>query len=82
MGVDDLLPHLPGGKIFRHSFYGLGWTGRVIPMDAASAPFQFAVYMTADFLQGNHTPALIQWARFPIYLCSMCDWNMIFYGWY
>ena len=77
MGINDLLPHLPGGKSFRHSFCGLGWTGLVVPIDAASALFGFAAYMAADFLRGNHIPALIQWAMLPTYLHSICGWNMI-----
>ena len=79
MGVLDLLPRLPGGKRYHHSFYGLKWSGRAVPIDAASALFQFAAYNAANFLRGNHKPALIQWAKFLVYLRSMCGWNMIIY---
>ena len=82
MGVNNPLshmPHLPGSKSFRHSFYRLRWTGRVVTIDAASDVFQFAAYTTADLLRGNHTPALIQLVRFLVYLLSMCSWNMIVY---
>ncbi|KAL7537898.1 hypothetical protein ACHAXR_008148 [Thalassiosira sp. AJA248-18] len=79
MGISDLLPHLPGGKHFHHSFYSLGREGRVVPIDAAGALFQFATYSAHDFLREIYQPALRQWARFLIYLRSICGWNMIIY---
>ena len=44
MGINNLLPHLPGGRTinFCHSFFGLGMSGDAIPLDAASALWQFA----------------------------------------
>ena len=82
MGVNNPLshmPHLPGSKSFRHSFYRLRWTGRVVTIDAASDVFQFAAYTTADLLRGNHTPALIQCAIFLICFQSMYGWNVVVY---
>ena len=44
MGINNLLPNLPGGRTisFCCSFYGLGMGGDVISLDATVAIWQFA----------------------------------------
>ena len=65
MGVNNLLPHLPGwGDKCYHSFYGLKMNWDIVPLDAAGALWQFAASHPGDFLRGNHTLALTKWARF------------------
>lgn len=51
--------------------------GQVVPIDAASALWQFAAKHAADFLNGNHNPALTEWAHFLNYLSRICGWILI-----
>ncbi|KAL7537995.1 hypothetical protein ACHAWF_012226, partial [Thalassiosira exigua] len=76
MGINDLLPRLPGGDRWRYSMFDLPLEGKHVPFDAAGALWQFAGAHAADFMRGNHTPALIEWARFLNYLRSMCGWRL------
>ena len=39
--------------------------------------WQFAAKHAADYLRGNHTPALVEWAIFLNYLRSACEWDLI-----
>ena len=75
MGIHDILPHLPGGgkHDYKHSFYGAIAKGTAVPLDAASALWQFAAYHGWDYLSGNCMPALMMWARFLIYLRDICE---------
>ena len=77
MGIDDLLPPLPGGgsKDYKHSFYGALDKGSTVPLDAASALWQFAARHASDYLRGNLTPALVEWSRFLNNLRSICNGN-------
>ena len=79
MGINDLLKHLPGGgsSDYRHSFYDLNMEGEVVPLDAASALWQFAANHAWDHLHGNHNPALSEWAHFLVYLRSICRWKLV-----
>jgi hypothetical protein len=79
MGINDLLPHLPGGERnkYLHSFYNLGYKNKIVPFDAASALWQFAAKHPNDYLRGNHDPALLEWARFLVYLRSICGWELV-----
>ena len=79
MGSKDLLQHLPGGENtqFLHSFYGLEWNGKHILFDAAGALWQFTSNHAWGFLRGNHTPSLIEWAQFLVYLRSMYKWKLV-----
>ena len=52
MGVNDLLPHLPGGKSFRHSFYGLGLTGRVVSLEHLLV--MELIYKPTGQIEGGH----------------------------
>ena len=81
MGINDLLPHLLGGgrHEYCHSFYHLGMKNYAVPFDAASALWQFAAKHAWDYLRGNHTPALIEWAHFLNYLRSICRWDLRVY---
>ena len=79
MGIKDLLPHLPGGAQYHHSFMSLGLKGKIVPIDAAGALYQFAASYPADFLNNNHQPSLILWARWLVFLRSICGWKMIIY---
>ena len=65
-GINNLLRHLPGGSKseYLHSFYDLEPPNSVVAIDAAGALFNCAVKHASDYLQGNHIPALIEWARF------------------
>ena len=53
--------------------------GHVVPFDAASALWQFAAKHAWEYLRGNHTPALIEWAHFLNYLRSICRWDLRVY---
>ena len=64
MGINDLLPRLPGGNRYIHSLLELGIAGSKVPLDAAGALYQFASLNAPDFLRGNHTPSLVMWARY------------------
>lgn len=77
MGIDDLLPRLPGGgsNDYKHSFYGALDKGSTVPLDAASALWQFAARHASDYLRGNLTPALVEWSRFLNNLRSICNGN-------
>ena len=79
MGINDFLPRLPGGDRFLYSFYERRLEGQRVPFDAAGALWQFASRHASDFLRGNHTPALIEWARFLNYIRSICGWKLIVY---
>ena len=81
MGINNLLPNLPGGRScsFRHSFYGLGMSGDVVPLDAAGALWQFAASNAHDFLRGNYKPSLREWVRFLHYHRSICKWRLVVY---
>ena len=78
MGINNLLPHLPGGSKseYLHSFYDLEPPNSVVAIDAAGALFNCAIKHASDYLQGNHIPALIEWARFLNYLRSICRWRI------
>jgi len=79
MGINDLLPRLPGGgpKDYKHSFYGALAKQTTVPLDAASALFQFAARHASDYLSGNLTPALVEWSRFLNYIRSICKWKLV-----
>ena len=81
MGIIDLLQHLPGvgSDKYHHSFYDLKLNGKIVPFDAACALWQFAVHHAWDHLRGNHSPALMEWARFLVYLRSICRWSLKVY---
>ena len=81
MGIHDLMPHLPGGgrDEYYYSFFDLKMDGNAVPFDAASALWQFAAHHAYDYLRGNHTPALQEWACFLNYLRSVCGWKLIIY---
>ena len=53
--------------------------GHTVPFDAAGALWQFAARHPHDFLRGNHTPSLIEWARLLNYLRCICEWKLIVY---
>ena len=63
MGIEDRLPHLPGGKQWCHDFYQLRWKNKTVPIDAAGLLFQCAAKHAKDYLEGNYTPALIEFSR-------------------
>ena len=50
-----------------------------MPFDAAGALWSFAHRHAWDFLNGNHQPALIEWARLLNYLRSILGWNLVVY---
>ena len=75
MGINGLLPHLPGSGKHYHSFFDLKMDG-IVPIDIAGALFQFAAHNPNDYLRGNHTPALVEFARWLSYLRSICGWKM------
>ena len=78
MGINDLLPYLPGGRRneYYHSFYNLiEMRDQVVPVDAASALWQFAAKHAWDYLRGNYLPELTEWAHFLNYLRSICRWD-------
>ena len=79
MGIKDLLPHLYGGSVYYHSFDELGLRGQVVPFDAAGALWSFAYRHAHDFLNGNHQPALTEWARLMNYMRSLLGWNLVVY---
>ena len=80
MGIHDLLPHLPGGDYYHHSFFGSRLKEeKAVPVDAASAIWQFAFATAPDYLRGNHLPALGLWARLLNYLRSICQWRLVVY---
>mmetsp|Transcript_23314 Transcript_23314/g.55028 ORF Transcript_23314/g.55028 Transcript_23314/m.55028 type:complete len:627 (-) Transcript_23314:557-2437(-) len=79
MGINDLLSRLPGGSEYNYSFFELGWRGKTVHIDAAGALFECAAAFASDFISGNHTPALVVWARKLVYLRSICGWNMVVY---
>ena len=60
----------------RYSFYDLPLTGHIVPVDVAGALWDFASLHAADFLRGNHTPALIEFARFINNLRTICKWKL------
>ena len=63
MGINDFLPHLPGGRRdeYYHSFYNLiEMRDQVVPVDAASALWQFAAKHAWDYLRDNYLPALTE----------------------
>ena len=81
MGINYLLPRLPGGagpgcKFI--SFYDLVPTGPVV-LDATGALWQHAFHHSADFLRGNHPPSLTEWACLLVYLRSICGWKLVVY---
>ena len=80
MGINNFLPHLYGGLKYYHSFEDLKLRDKVMPFDAAGALWSFAYRHDAwDFLNGNHQPALIEWARLLNYLRSILGWNLVVY---
>eukprot|EP00986_Skeletonema_menzelii_P005570 scaffold2080_cov121-Skeletonema_menzelii.AAC.2 len=80
MGIEDLLPHLPGGKKWRHDFYRLGWKNEVVPIDAAGLLWQCAAKHSRDFLDGNIVPALIEFSHHLNFKRSICRWEcMLFF---
>ena len=82
MGIHNILPHLPGGgkHDYNHSFYELGielgFREKEVPIDAASALWQFAARHASDYLEGNYTPALMDWTHWLNYLRSSCRWKL------
>jgi len=81
MGINDLLPHVPGGRSndYHHSFYDLGLEGSLVPLNAVGPLSQFVAHHAADYIHGNHTPALIEWGRFLNYHRSICKWKFVAY---
>jgi hypothetical protein len=79
MGIKGALPHLYGGSKYYHSFEEAGLRGKVVPFDAAGALWSFAHRHAWDFLNGNHQPALIEWARLLNYLRSIMGWKLVVY---
>ena len=80
MGIHGLLPLLPGGKSYLHSFFASFLRSQEqVPFDAAGALWQFAAMHAADHLRGNHEPALGEFARFINYLRSICQWKLVVY---
>ena len=79
MGIRELLCNMPDGKKYHQGFLDLGWKGNTVPIDAAGALYQFASSHAADFLKNNHHPSLILWARWLVYLRSMCCWKLKIY---
>ena len=84
MGIKTFLPHLPGGGPHEYhiSLFELRekaqLTDQVIfPLDAAGALWDFAAKHAWDYVRGNHTPALIEWAQFLVYLRSICNWQLV-----
>lgn len=84
MGIKTFLPHLPGGG--PHEYHislcelreKAQLTDQVIfPLDAAGAIWDFAAKHAWDYVRGNHTPALIEWAQFLVYLRSICNWQLV-----
>ena len=65
-----MLRHLPyGGRHhYLHSLYDLQLKGQYVPIDATSALWQFAARHAADYLNGNHNPAITEWAHFLNYV--------------
>ena len=78
MGINNLLPHLPGGsKIeYLHSFYDLELPNSVVTINVAGALFNCAIKHASDYLQENHIPALIEWAWYLNCLCSIRRWRI------
>ena len=80
MGIHDLLQQIPTGNEYFHSFYDAGnklqLVGKVVPIDAASALWQFAARHGYDFLHGNFIPALSEWAHWIHHLRSICGWKL------
>ena len=76
MGINNLLPHLPGGDRYFHSFYDLKIGGRAVVLDAAGALWQFAATHARDHLGGNYDPAMVEWGHFLNYLRSLCGWEL------
>ena len=74
MGVNDLLKHLPGGKIYQHDFYKLNMDDKEVLIDAAGLLWQCAAKHGTDYLAGNYTPALIEFAQHLNFLRSICRW--------
>ena len=62
MGINNLLPHLPGSSKYHHSFFELDIFG-VVCIDVAGALFQFAAQNPNDYLRGNHMPVLVEFAH-------------------
>ncbi len=51
MGINNILPHLPGGDRYFHSFYELDTGDRAVVLDAAGSLWQFAATHARDFLR-------------------------------
>lgn len=75
MGIKDFLQHLPGGKCYYQDFYNLNMEGKDVPIDAAGLAWQCAAKHAKDYVEGNHLPALIEFARQLNFLRSICRWN-------
>ena len=54
-------------------------TGKIVPLDVAGNLWEFASCHSSDFLWGNHTRSLTEWARFLNYLHFICSWNLVIY---
>ena len=80
MGIHDLLPHLPGGDMsdIRYSFFKEEALANqhVVPIDAAGALWQFAYAHAPDYLRGNYSPSLSEWAKLLNYLRSIVQWKL------
>ena len=80
MGIHDLLPHLPGGDMsdIRYSFFNEEALANqhVVPIDAAGALWQFAYAHAPDYLRGNYSPSLSEWAKLLNYLRSIVQWKL------
>ena len=64
-----------------HSFYELGvehgLKGGTVPLDAASVLWQLAARHARDYIDGNYTPALCEWARWLNIIRSICQWKLL-----
>lgn len=82
MGINDILPHLPGGHVYHHSFFNLDWEWelgvkeKIVPLDAGGVLWQMAANHAYDYLQGNYHPSLTELAHFLLYLRSICGWKL------
>ena len=81
MGIEDRLPHLPGGKQWCHDFYQLRWKNKTVPIDAAGLLFQCAAKHAKDYLkeEPNYIPALIEFSHHLNFLRSICLWDGMLY---
>jgi hypothetical protein len=79
MGIKDILPHLPGGDKFYHSFYSCALVRdqAEVPIDAAGLLWQCANNHADDYLKGNYHPALTDFAKKLNDISCNCKWKLI-----